>query len=548
MFRSKIHVPSSLFSGFLFLVSSFFSPSPAHATSEFTTAIRSTYHIQADGSGSVLHEIDIRNNLAYIYTREYTLAIGSDRLTHLKATGENGTLPMVVDQNGNATTMTVTVPTPVIGKDKVLHLEISYAAPDLAENLGQSMTVNIPRMSKGNEAASYERLVYVPSSFPSLAQSTPKPDEITPVGGEILYAFRSNKTDALTLLFGDTVTYRLELTYQVQADGSGNETEIALPPDTAYQAIQLESLSPAPEQIVVDPDGNWLARYQPKPKESLTIQATLFATVAPLPRFHDPGETESVTTLTKPTAYWETKNPKVSELAARLKTPENMYSYLVNNVRYNKARIKVGAERLGAVRTLDNPLDALCTEYTDTFVALARSQNIPAREINGYAYSTNPTTRPLSGDADVLHAWPEYYDAPTGVWYMIDPTWGSTTGGMDYFSKLDFNHITFVRHGHEAEYPLPAGSYKSDASVKQVVVTIADQVPPPVKNYHATKNGSILVFTNQGNKALVQETVSTEWGSYTVPYLPPYGNLTFTSPKESWWSALIAWVAHWWRK
>jgi transglutaminase-like putative cysteine protease len=535
----------ALFSCFLFLTSCFLLPHRVHAASEFTTAIRSTYHIQATGTGTVVHEIDIRNNLAYIYTREYTLAVGSDRLTHIKANGATGPLPMVVDQNGNATTMTVTIPTPVIGKDKVLHLEISYEAPDLAENLGDSMTVNIPRMSKGNEAASFERVVYVPATFPSLTQSTPKPDETTPVGSEIRYTFRSNKTDSLTLLFGDTVTYHVGLEYQIQGDASGSETEIALPPDTAYQSILLESLTPAPRTIVVDADGNWLARYQPKPKEVLSIHASLYATVAPLPRFTDPGKTVSLAPLTKPSSYWETKNAKVAELAARLKTPENIYSYVVNNLRYNKARVKVGADRLGAVATLDNPLDALCTEYTDTFVALARSLNIPAREVNGYAYSTDSTTRPLSGDADVLHAWPEYYDAETGVWHMVDPTWGSTTGGVDYFGKLDFTHITFVRHGHEAEYPLPAGSYKADPGERQVTVTLAQALPPTAKDYQVQKNAGVIAITNQGNRAMIQETVSAEWGTYTIPYLPPYGTLTFAEAKISWWQAFLAWIRDW---
>ncbi len=56
---------------------------------------------------------------------------------------------------------------------------------------------------------------------------------------------------------------------------------------------------------------------------------------------------------------------------------------------------------------------------------------------------------PLSLIADVLHAWPEYYDQQQNVWVAIDPTWADTTGGIDYFSKLDLRHLTFAIQGQE---------------------------------------------------------------------------------------------------
>ena len=92
-------------------------------------------------------------------------------------------------------------------------------------------------------------------------------------------------------------------------------------------------------------------------------------------------------------------------------------------------------------------------EFTDLFITIARSAGIPAREVNGFAYTENPDIQPLSLVNDVLHAWPEYYDSEKGVWIPVDPTWGSTTGGVDYFSKLDLRHFTFVVHGKDSTKP-----------------------------------------------------------------------------------------------
>ena len=109
-------------------------------------------------------------------------------------------------------------------------------------------------------------------------------------------------------------------------------------------------------------------------------------------------------------------------------------------------------------------------EFTDLFIALARAAGIPAREINGYAYTENPELQPLSLVADVLHSWPEYWDSSQKVWRPVDPTWEDTTGGIDYFDKFDLSHVTFVIHGKNTNYPYPAGSYKNPQSLQKDVL------------------------------------------------------------------------------
>ena len=116
-------------------------------------------------------------------------------------------------------------------------------------------------------------------------------------------------------------------------------------------------------------------------------------------------------------------------------------------------------------------------EYTDLFIALARAVGIPAREVNGFAYTADESHRPLSlrlQGGDVLHAWPEVY-LPDSGWVMIDPTWSSTSG-EDYFSVFDLSHIGFVRRGSSSEYPLPAGSYKAGLGQRDVRVSFSTEV------------------------------------------------------------------------
>jgi hypothetical protein len=132
---------------------------------------------------------------------------------------------------------------------------------------------------------------------------------------------------------------------------------------------------------------------------------------------------------------------------------------------------------MGAISALKYPSQAICMEFTDLFIAIARAAGIPAREVNGYSYTENPELQPLSLVADVLHAWPEYYDKEKGVWIPIDPTWASTSGGINYFDKLDLRHFTFVNHGQSAITPYPPGSYKLGPNPQKDVYVSFGKLP-----------------------------------------------------------------------
>ena len=511
----------------------FLASIPVHATGEFTTAFTSTYVVGDSTTTHVSHDISITNNLAHIYTTSYTLSVGSDKVTNIKASDEKGTLSSAVDKNGAATTITINIPDPAMGQGKTKHLQVSYDTPDIAEVIGNTATVNIPRLYRGNEIAAYSRVIIVPHSFPPLTIVSPQPSSTSELqDGTMSYTFVGHPEDSISLLFGSSVTYQLSLAYDIQNPTySAGDTEIALPPDTPYQHIAIASLDPAPTTIRVDADGNWLAIYPLGSRVTEKVHATLFATVYPNPEGVDPGMVTS--TLTAPQKYWETGDSSVQSLARALVSPENIYNYLVDNFRYNYHRVAVGATRLGAAGALASPTDAICTEFTDTFVALSRAGGIPAREIDGYAYSKNDTLHPLSVETDVLHAWPEYYDAGNAVWQEVDPTWGNTTGGIDYFHKLDFSHIAFVRHGIESAYPYPAGAYKGTADEKQVQVTVVASMPSEDSSYRVLPGG---VIRNTGTVAMVNRQVKVGDTTVTVPYLPPYGEFTPPVAKTSQWS------------
>jgi transglutaminase-like putative cysteine protease len=491
---------------------------PAHAASEFTTNFNSLYTIKNTGETSVSHTITLKNNLAHIYATSYTIATGGDNLGALAASDESGPIDAVTTtQNGN-TTIQLSIINPKIGKDQVKTLNLSYTTDDVVETIGDSITINIPRLARANEAAEYTRTVRIEGQQDRDSLIYPLPNKTEPDGEYTVYTFEGHANDSLTMLFGKSVTYKLNLTYELKnKDMNPIDSELALPPDTSYQHILLENISPPPQNIRLDNEGNWLARYNLKAGEKLLIKAELYATVYPKPTLYDPSTTTLVKTAHS--KYWDPTAPSIVDLSAKLKTPENIYNYLTTTLSYNYAGISSGGGRLGTLKALASPTSVLCTEFTDVFVSLVRARGIPAREINGYGYTKNRSLQPQNIGTDILHSWPEYYDETQKTWVSVDPTWGHTTGGVNYFSKLDFSHLTFVRHGQEDSYPLPAGAYKSNPLDKYIQVDVAESLPDS-RTTSVIRDG---VIYNTGNVALINAEVG---------YLPPYGSYKQPSPKS----------------
>lgn len=484
----------------------------AHAINEFSTSYDSTYVFNPDGKAQINHEITLKNNIAHIYPREYTIAVRDSNLNDITVqVNQTSEIPKI-EKTEMLTTINIPITHPSIGKDQLTVIEIRYNSSSLAEKIGSTYTITIPKAQKGNESESFVRRISVPQDYPPHSQSSLTPQSIEEKEGRRYYTYIGHGSENLTLLLGNSVTYHLSLLYELKNNTNNNGfTEIALPPDTNYQKIILNDLNPKPSEIVVDQDGNWLARYPINYFKNFSVKADLYITVSPFPDYYDP----STSFPTHSAKYWE-KTKIVESLAEQLKTPRNIYNYLVGNLTYNYAQIK-RQDRLGATLALEQPSQAICTEFTDTFVALARSQKIPSRAIIGYAYSQNPNLRPQISNQDILHSYPEYYDTITKRWHSIDPTWGHTTDGLDYFDNFDFSHITFVRLGKESTYPLAAGSYRNLDSTRQIDIDIVDS--PPQLSPQFEQRGDYLI--NTGKVSLVNTN--------NVTYLPPFGKYLIQS-------------------
>jgi hypothetical protein len=520
--------------------------SPVLGQTEFLTDYRVDYIIRPDGLTQAQLNINLINQLSNIYAKEFTLSIGSTKLSEIRVTGNNQQYQPQIIQGNKTTNITIPFPEKVVGKDKAQVFKLEFISADFSQRLGNIWEISIPRLSKTDNLRDYQLTLTVPNNFGPPSTMTPAPagsnisDQVT--------IYRFNSTDlfdqGITATFGVIQYFDFDLKYHLEnMNVFPIKTEIALPPDTAWQTVVYASLNPPPENIVVDRDGNWLASYLLNSKQSLTVVATGSASIQLQPKTEfSRGLDEAVNYLSRQ-KYWEIDSPKIVALAQKLATPANIYQYLVDNLIYDYGRITDSTARFGAANALDNPTSAICMEFTDLFVALARAAGIPSRAVNGFAYTTNSSLRPLSLKKDILHAWPEYFDSSRNLWIPIDPTWGNTTGGVDFFNHPDLNHFTFVLLGADSQYPIPAGAYKTNKNqAKDVLVDFGqafDQLPQLeiTLNLPATALAGVplkgeIILKNIGNIALYRQAVkliapglNLTQSSWEIPVLPPYARI-----------------------
>lgn len=481
------------------------------AEGEFNTDLDVTYKVADTGVTSVTNRITLTNVFSNLYATTYSLVLDSIDPKSVRAYDEKGTLAAEVKNEGKKTTVTITFTDNLVGKGKSRVFWVNYDESTFAVRTGEVWEISIPKISEDSTFSSYYATLSVPDSFGEEAYISPRPVSQNSSDGYKNFVFSKETLQSTGVVagFGQFQIFSFTLNYHLENPLSRTATtEIAIPPDTAFQKIYYTNINPKPSKLNVDIDGNWIATYQLKARERIDVTATgsvqIFSTIR-----HFPGPSdESLNQNLLPTNYWQTNDPKIQSLASGLKTPKAIYDYVSTTLKYDYDRVRPNVDRLGALQSLQQPESAICMEFTDLFVALSRAAGIPAREVNGYAYTENPEIQPLSLVNDVLHSWPEYYDQNRKSWIPVDPTWGSTTGGVDFFNKLDLRHFSFVIHGSNDTEPYAPGSYKLGSNPQKDVFVSFGSLPQET-------NSKVRVFAEVGG-----------W----IPFLPNKLKLRMENP------------------
>ncbi len=529
---------------FCLLISIFIFSSKVEASTDFLANYNVKYQVSDDQNTHVQINITLTNKTDNYYAASYKIHLGFSDIRNVKAADGEGNILTGVDKGEEDQIINVKFNQKISGLNNKLNFSISFDTPDVAQKLGKIWEINIPGLDSASDISDFNVHVIVPANFGQPAFIKPN---IRPTANGNIYSFSKNdlNSSGISITFGNEQIYQLNLTYHLYNKNLFPvRTEIAIPPDTNYQKVQIQNISPRPENVKIDADGNWLAQYllSPSSKKDVVVNEKIQLKLTPSSQ---PESLSKLSDYLKEKQYWEVSNKNIKDKAKELKSPYDIYNFVSNYLTYDYSRVASNEPRLGALKTFLNPKSAVCLEFTDLFIALARASGIPAREVDGFAYTQNTKERPLSLVKDILHAWPEYYDKDKKTWIMVDPTWGNTTGGLDYFNTLDFDHIAFVIKGSDSNYPVPAGGYKfpDEQTIRDVNVAFApqysdenskisvtDNLPDKLISGFASKGYILLKNTGQivsppQNITVQANFLIPSYQSLNIESIPPFGQL-----------------------
>ena len=520
---------------FLFFIISF---SPVKASIEFQTDYKITYQIGARGDGTVNQSITLTNKFSNIYPKEYYLQINGAKIQNISAEDGLGNILDSISESEKQTKIRLKFNQEIAGKGKILSFRISYSLPQFANKKGQIWEISIPRLANLQEIETLSLTIKAPLSFGKLSYSS-----ISPLGQETttenrIFSYQKSQLSQkpLVLAFGEFQIFDFSLNFFLKNQQErAIKTGIPIPPDTPYQSVVLTKIEPRPDKIRIDDDLNWIAEYQLAAGEMKEILVEGQAKISSRPEnstlIEMSKEQNSIIYLHED-RFWPVNNPLIKKLAQKQHGAKEIYNFVINHLEYDYQTI-AAPQRQGALKAYQKKL-GVCTEFSDLFVTLCRSVGIPARELEGFAFTNNQQLISLAATNDVLHSWPEYWDNKKRFWIQVDPTWAKTTKGMDFLNNFDLGHFVFVTHGKSSSNPAPPGSYKLDSNQKNVTVKFANHLisrpetkfTPQLKSTSKTtkiiiKNDSLAAaYNTQLNLLGWQQKNESQT---KISYLPPLG-------------------------
>ncbi len=514
---------------------------PVLAADDFTTDYNVTYDIQENGLTNITQQITLTNLQNGTYAKEFTLTVSSVKPENIKASQNNVPLDTQVTQDGDKTQIKVPFKTKVIGKDKSFTWVITYDTKDVVSTIGQVRSILIPRIGGMENIGSYDLSLKIPQSFGTPALMSIAAQNKVAQGTKNVYTYTKDQLgkEGISAIFSTSQQYNFTLNYPlVNTTLIPVQKVITLPPTTPYQTIYLDKITPTPDSVAVDPDGNWLAKFTVSGNKNTNVKVTGKVKLFLTPQYKQPLLSIQKLQLTQSQPYWETDQATVTSLVDQLfnnkqasssavnaaSAINNITQYIVGNMVYVPRQNDFSNR--GALNAFEKPQAVSDLGFADVTVTLARAVQIPAREVLGYT-DVSGITGLGQNNSSKLHAWTEYYDENVG-WVPIDAAWSQITGGVKVANTWDLRHIVLAYWGNHSDTPLPAGFTQSSVqagndvqfsptdSFPDIAPSLVLAVAVNTANIAGLPVSATLHITNIGKVALPPGTVTLSSNDYTI--------------------------------
>ncbi|MFS8158966.1 MAG: transglutaminase domain-containing protein, partial [Candidatus Roizmanbacteria bacterium] len=343
-----------------------------------------TYTLSDSDTTDVDLDVHINNPRPDLYVQKFSLSVPAVfDISDISATSPQSDVDFGKELQNDTYLLSFQFRDPDVGKNSQNDLHISYKQKGLSRITPHTIEAILPTLV-GKATKDVTVIVKkAPSMQKTLTIAKPRPTE-----NNVTYmTWEHVTTPSLYVLFGEYQLYDVQLNYSLKNPRfTPASIDVAFPPETLYQSIYIKDLSVKPNSVYIDPDGNYMARYNLGPREEKEIQYK--GTIKVFAKPQDDMLSVIRSQFQNQQAYLlQTQNLwDISSIIDRpefkqLKTARDIYSYIIDTFDYSYARVNSAqSERFGALKAFSQPSNAVCLEYADAFVALAREKGLSARE------------------------------------------------------------------------------------------------------------------------------------------------------------------------
>jgi hypothetical protein len=312
--------------------------------------------------------------------------------------------------------------------------------------------------------------------------------------------------DDESFVLSETRKARITFTHEAKVFGQGLlkslNTYIAIPENLNQQKIDSIGFEPQQFQEKSDCWDQQLAvfNFTDKPGESiLTAKMIVEADISEIQYFIFPDQCGTLKDIPKDIlkkytadgSKYKLKDPLIQKLAKEIvgeeKNPywiaRKIFDYVRNHLEYKLE----GGWNVAPV-VLERGTGS-CSEYTISFIALARAAGLPARYVGAIVVRGDDASMD-----DVFHRWPEVY-LPNYGWIPIDPQGGDKELAADRaknIGRLSNRFLITTQGGGDSEY---LGwyynynqDYQTDPQVQVFFETFAEWEPMEVDSFIQDQN------------------------------------------------------------
>lgn len=269
----------------------------------FKTSFDLYYQVNPSGLTIVRQNFRLTNLTNLYYPTELIIPLAQKQTKNIRVFDDGGAVPFDASSLNDGLQLRLKFSREVFGLGETLNWTIVYETGGVASLTGRLWEIRIPKPAEIEGLEDYSLNLSIPAALGKLVYITPKP------ASEGSYRWTKQNFSALgiTAIFDpqkENQSYRrydFNLRYQLYNPKLYPVTvEITLPPDTNYQKIFLNNLSPRPAEVNSDQDNNWRAKYTLGPLARLEVVASGSAAVFFRPELPPPTVSTTSAQITDP--------------------------------------------------------------------------------------------------------------------------------------------------------------------------------------------------------------------------------------------------------